>query len=34
MVEEQLAVMIENCNNVTGAARHDKAAEPLPSGVS
>lgn len=32
MVEEQLAVMIENCNNVTGAARPDKAAEPQPSG--
>ena len=32
MVEEQLAVMIENCNNVTGAARPDKAAGSQPSG--
>jgi chemotaxis protein CheZ len=32
MVEEQLAVMIENCNNVTSAARPDKAAGSQPSG--
>ena len=32
MVEEQLAAMIENCNNVTGAARPDKAAGSQPSG--
>ena len=32
MVEEQLTAMIENCNNVTGAARPDKAAGSHPSG--
>jgi chemotaxis protein CheZ len=32
MVEEQLALMIENCNNVTSAARPDKAARSQPSG--
>ena len=32
MVEEQLTTMIENCNNVTGAARPDKAAGSHPSG--
>ena len=31
MVEEQLTVMIENCNDVTGAARPDKAAGSGPS---
>ena len=31
MVEEQLTVMIENCNDVTGAARPDKAAGSEPS---
>ena len=32
MVEEQLALVIENCNNVTSAARPDKAAGSQPSG--
>jgi chemotaxis protein CheZ len=32
MVEEQLALVIENCNNVTSAARPDKAAASQPSG--
>ena len=32
MVEEQLVVMIENCNNVTGAAQPDKVAGLQPTG--
>lgn len=32
MVEEQLALVIENCNNVTSAARPDKAVGSQPSG--
>jgi chemotaxis protein CheZ len=32
MVEEQLALVIENCNNVTSAARPDKTAASQPSG--
>lgn len=31
MVEEQLAVMVENCNSVTGAARPDGAAGAPPA---
>jgi chemotaxis protein CheZ len=32
MVEEQLTVMIENCNKVTGAAQPGKAIDSQPSG--
>src|SRR4029079_7822110 len=32
MVEEQLTVMIENCNKVTGTAQPDKTTESHPSG--
>ena len=32
MMEEQLALMIENCNNVTRTARPDKSAGSQPSG--